>query len=311
MVEKKSYRSKLAYIEIARHYKPSPEMQQLMELTRPETRAHVIQTAKDTIASLPQEVRNNFPTEEEYRRYRLQVGFFLNPITQPRDKSQHNILHGAGTEMLAGAMAEGVNVPPDSAHAPEGYHLNRTALMIAGSLHDSQRILNDVETAVAVDVHAKRGAMKVGTLLKKMGVSVDASTQNLAASMIRYHDTPIGPMDGDPHMQLMKLADNLGMVRFMFHEKRIKGIQNITLQTVQDKLLDFHPKDPLIASLREKYIPVAIALYALGEEKALELKKKEKMWRRIRRDYQFEGMLLAAKELGLVGQAESISSQAS
>jgi len=296
-----SYRTLQSYWHIARYGTKDKRIDALALLARPENKTQTIRSAKRMVESLGLSAKDTI-TEQTIRRYKPTRKLFLNPLTQVLDSSSHNILHAGATEVLAGSVSSAVT------KTNRGQEINKQAVLLAGTLHDSQRLTNLPETIFARQAHATRAANKTPELLRKMGLSVDLATESLIGGLIRYHDMVITPHDADSNLQTLQLADNLGMVRFLLKQSSIPlvgrrintMVDNVKQQSVIDKLLDFAPLNQDIDSVKMPYITIALALYLLAEEKAQELKKQTPFSQRRSRDYQFEAVLQAAKELGLI-----------
>jgi len=279
-------------------------MQNLRSLAALEKKPLLLETAQRVTQELSPQQRDTLPTEDFIRTYQVRRGMFLNPFTQTRDTSQHNLLHATATEILASHLAHVANTAPDflQTHQP----IDVAAEAIAGSVHDTQRFFNNIESAIDITAHARRAAHSIDSLTASMGQGISEATKATAAELVMYHDDAVVPKEHNtPALQIFKLADSLGMVRFILHPSSNLLIRNLSYQTVEDKLLSYPFTDPFVADTAKKYIPVALALYSLSND-YMEIFKKSSNARtrrpRLDREYQVDAVIAAATDLGLLAK---------
>lgn len=299
MRERKLYHTKREYIGIAFSYQPSEQMRSLLHAATREKRVSLYDTARRNAAELSRKVQGDIPTEEYIRAYSVRRDMFLNPLTQTKDTSQHNLLHATATEVLSTHIATVLNADPVflNSHHP----IDVVAEAIAGSVHDTKRLFNSLESAVNINAHGRRAAGHIGELVRQMGQDVALSSLKTASTIVRYHDAPVVPQEyNTAELQVFKLADSLGMVRFVLHPSRI--LNNLALQTVEDKLLSYQFDNPSIAQLASMYVPIALALYALSDAYMTIFKKGSDASQQQGKQYQVESVIRAAQDLGLLSK---------
>lgn len=225
--------------------------------------------------------------------------------SQAADDSTHNIGHLFATAALYGTMAEDANHrnlkkddgTPLSFHVMDGIQ--------AGGVHDSRRWFNHPETFIpgAIYFHGRRAA----------AFNTDRLSDS-AKTITAYHDDydrfpfSIPQEVKTPEFQLFRVADRLGLVRFIMKES-----DNPFKNFILHKLLSKEPQEKALIQLRDDYTVVAASLYYLGNKYTKEMREQYynssvtsgqdiHNARRPQSDYQFDGFMRAAQELGMIGE---------
>lgn len=243
-----------------------------------------------------------FPTAKTYAAAVATPGQFLKE-SQASDASSHNIGHLFATAVLYGTMAEDVNNQHTRKNDGSPLQLNVKDGIEAGGTHDSRRWFNHFETFFpgAIYFHGRRAA----TYFEKR-------LSPAAKSIVAHHDDvwPLGISSkiNTPEFQLFRVADRLGLVRFM-----LKGWDNPLKDLILHKLLSKNPEEKALFLLKDNYTIVAAALYYLGVKYSAEIKSRYEKKNatdiqdiqyaiRPKYDYQFDGFMKAAQELGMIGE---------
>ena len=296
------------YWEAVRYgHKPSSFLQEIQSTVSDEGK--LLALAQERIAHLPSQVKRVLPDRKYYDRYQPKRSMFLVKL-QLSDHSPHNITHMAGTEILAGLIGTTVLI-----ESPES-EVKVSEAVAGGAIHDTQRLNNHLESAVALGIHGVLAS-------KRDSLYREVSTERKIAvkRYVRYHDTKEEKLPEDlktdPTFATLQLADALGMVRFVADKSRFKWVQAIAEQVLENKLVDFHTGSPYFAEKLQEFWPIAAALYTQGEKIGLVLKEEwqNQLHSLSRRDsvrrkelqrllhgrvYQYEGMIKAGEMLGII-----------
>lgn len=230
-------------------------------------------------------------------------------IKQASDESTHNIGHLLSTAILYGVMAADANARHLTREDKAALVLNIEDGIQAGGIHDSRRRFNNFETffPFLISRHGRDAAKHFQNRLTKG-----------AKSITRHHDDYwVSKEVNTPEFQVFKLADRLGLVRFLLKDTYVGKPSFLRRLSPKEfilrHLLDYDMKESQLSYLKNDYIIVAAALYHLGSKYSGVLKEKfahadtEGLMSlqyafRPKYDYQFDGYMKASQELGMIGE---------
>ncbi len=148
-------------------------------LLNPLTRESYVGNLREKVSQLvPQEF---LPDVSLLQAFQPRPEMFLR--THQAYDSDHNIAHHA--IVMVGSLLGSRYV---QAREP-GTSVNEQALLMASSIHDTQRLEDKWESVPPfIEIHAKLAARRAQTLIADMGVNPDMTTYARTQQMLRYHD---------------------------------------------------------------------------------------------------------------------------